>query len=128
MGIHEIGQMFDVTGTSEHLGVLQKEMDCNTTLVSGPYIEHMVHYGVTASSGSSIKYGLKLMQSMAADSDRKYILPEEADQAKDEATRMPEERFLELKRIVLWNKWHMLSWKGWFLVCTIFMKLWESRK
>lgn len=87
MGIHEIGQMFDVTGTSEHLGVLQKEMDCNTTLVSGPYIEHMVHYGVTASSGSSIKYGLKLMQSMAADSDRKYILPEEADQAKDEALR-----------------------------------------
>ena len=62
MGMNRTGQMFDVTGTSEHLGVLQREIDINTSLVSGPYIEHMVHYGVTASSGPSIKFGLKLMQ------------------------------------------------------------------
>ena len=62
MGIGKAGQMFDVTGTSEHLGVLQDETVMDTTLVSGPYIEHAVHYGVTASSGSSIKYGLKLMR------------------------------------------------------------------
>lgn len=71
MGINRIGQMFDITGTSEHLGVLQKKMDCNTTLVSGPYIEHMVHYGVTASSGSSIKYGLKMVQRESQDSNEK---------------------------------------------------------
>ena len=62
MGIQTEGQMFDVTGTSEHLGVLQNAIDMNTTLVSGPYLEQMVHYGVTASSGSSIKYALKLFQ------------------------------------------------------------------
>lgn len=67
MGIGETGQMFDVTGTSEHIGVLQKEIDYNTTLVSGPYIKHMVHYGVTASSGPSIKYGLRLMQTSSDD-------------------------------------------------------------
>lgn len=61
MGIGVPGQMFDITGTSEHLGVLQEEIELDSSLVSGPYIEHMVHYGVTASSGPSIKYGLKLM-------------------------------------------------------------------
>ena len=61
MGIGEPGQMFDITGTSEHLGVLQEEVALDTSLVSGPYIEHMVHYGVTASSGPSIKYGLRIL-------------------------------------------------------------------
>lgn len=62
MGVGQIGQMFDVTGTSEHLGVLQEETVMDTALVSGPYLKHKVHYGVTASSGPSITYGLKLMQ------------------------------------------------------------------
>lgn len=85
MGIGKIGQMFDITGTSEHLGVLQNETVRNTTLVSGPYIEHAVHYGVTASSGPSIKYGLKLMQDhlmqmncVAEDKD-KQAQPKELD-------------------------------------------------
>lgn len=65
MGINKTGQMFDVTGTSEHLGVLQEEITRDTSLVSGPYIEYMVHYGVTASSGPSIKYGLQLMEEEA---------------------------------------------------------------
>ena len=69
MGIGKIGQMFDVTGTSEHLGVLLNETAMNTLLVSGPYIEHAVHYGVTASSGPSIKYGLRLMREHALDSN-----------------------------------------------------------
>lgn len=67
MGINKTGQMFDVTGTSEHLGVLQEELVRETSLVSGPYIEHMVHYGVTASSGPSIKYGLKLLENSSFD-------------------------------------------------------------
>ena len=62
MGIQKPGQMFDITGTSEHLGILQKEVAKDSTLVSGPYLEYMVHYGVTASSGPSIKYGMKLEQ------------------------------------------------------------------
>ena len=70
MGINRIGQMFDVTGTSEHLGVLQREIDINTSLVSGPYIEHIVHYGVTASSGPSIKYGLKLLREQELDLEK----------------------------------------------------------
>lgn len=65
MGIGKNGQAFDVTGTSEHLGVLQSEINEDTTLVSGPYIEHTVHYGVTASSGPSIKYGLSLQSNPA---------------------------------------------------------------
>ena len=65
MGIGNIGQAFDVTGTSEHLGVLQSELSVDTTLVSGPYINHIVHYGVTASSGPSIKYGLSLQSDLA---------------------------------------------------------------
>lgn len=82
MGMNQIGQMFDVTGTSEHLGVLQGEVDINTSLVSGPYIEHMVHYGVTASSGPSIKFGLKLMQN-AEDNQRKTIREAEQEKNKD---------------------------------------------
>ena len=62
MGVGKTGQMFDVTGTSEHLGVVEENIDKNTDLVSGPYIKHMVRYGVTASSGPSIKYALKLIQ------------------------------------------------------------------
>lgn len=70
MGIGKVGQAFDVTGTSEHLGVLQSEIAENTTLVSGPYIEHMVHYGVTASSGSSIKFGLRLQPDLLLDMEK----------------------------------------------------------
>lgn len=79
MGIRKIGQMFDVTGTSEHLGVLQEKINTDTTLVSGPYIEHMVHYGVTASSGPSIKMGLKLQQELGNFGKQKSVLKEEKD-------------------------------------------------
>ena len=70
MGIGKVGQAFDVTGTSEHLGVLQSEIIENTTLVSGPYIEHAVHYGVTASSGPSITYGRKLQPDFLFDIEK----------------------------------------------------------
>ncbi len=64
MGVGKKGQMFDLTGTSEHLGVIQEEMVKDTSLVSGPYITNMVHYGVTGSGGPSIKYGLKLINQL----------------------------------------------------------------
>lgn len=60
MGIQNSGDLFDISGTSEHLGIIEKEASINTELVSGPYIFENVHYGVTASSGASIKFGLKL--------------------------------------------------------------------
>ena len=60
MGIQTSGDMFDITGTSEHLGVIQSEMSFDTELVCGPYLKDNVHYGVTASSGASLNFGLQL--------------------------------------------------------------------
>lgn len=60
MGICNEGDMFDVSGTSEHLGVLEKSINAHTNMVSGPYLYENVHYGVTASSGVSLDYGLSL--------------------------------------------------------------------
>lgn len=60
MGIQNVGEMFDISGTSEHLGVLEENIQMNSELVSGPYLKENVHYGVTASSGASIKFGLRL--------------------------------------------------------------------
>ena len=53
MGMIEGGQMFDITGTSEHLGVVTKDTSIDTPLVCGPYFFENAHYGVTASSGAS---------------------------------------------------------------------------
>ncbi len=61
MGIQNEGDLFDISGTSEHLGVIENHINTNTDMVSGPYIEKNVHYGVTASSGASIKFGIKLL-------------------------------------------------------------------
>lgn len=63
MGVQKKGDLFDISGTSEHLGVIEKETNITTQLVSGPYLNDNVHYGVTASSGASIKFGLKLLKS-----------------------------------------------------------------
>lgn len=54
MGILDSGQCFDMTGTSEHIGmILDKPVD-NTGLIGGPYIMNHIHYGVTANSGVSM--------------------------------------------------------------------------
>lgn len=63
MGIQKEGDMFDVSGTSEHLGIIEKEVNMHTEMVSGPYLNGNVHYGVTASSGASLKYGRHLYKS-----------------------------------------------------------------
>lgn len=51
--------VFDITGTSEHIGVLTPTLDKNTTMVNGPYFENHVHYGGTASSGVSMDFCMK---------------------------------------------------------------------
>lgn len=55
MGIVHDG-MFDITGTSEHLGVVSGRLSEDTPLVSGPYFDRYVQYGVTASSGASLDF------------------------------------------------------------------------
>lgn len=59
MGIHETGDMFDISGTSEHIGIIEAMVNVETEMVSGPYLSGNVHYGVTASSGASLKFGKK---------------------------------------------------------------------
>ena len=58
MGINKPGQMFDITGTSEHIGIISDKMDIDTKMVSGPYYTQNVSYGVTASSGASMDFCL----------------------------------------------------------------------
>ncbi len=57
MGIQN--QVFDISGTSEHVGVVKAEPDFHTKMVSGPYFHDYVQYGVTASSGVSMDFCLK---------------------------------------------------------------------
>ena len=59
MGITDTSCLFDITGTSEHLGTLTKHLNPNSRLVSGKYLYDFVHYGVTASSGASLSFCLK---------------------------------------------------------------------
>ncbi len=60
MGLLNQGEIFDLSGTSEHLGVLEEKISPHTKMVSGPYLKDFVHYGVTASSGASLDFGLRL--------------------------------------------------------------------
>lgn len=62
MGIGKPGDMFDITGTSEHLGVIEEQTSLTTSMVSGPYLKNHVHYGVTASSGASLDFALNLKE------------------------------------------------------------------
>ena len=65
MGIWHVGDMFDITGTSEHLGILEDRVDMRTEMVSGPYLRQHVHYGVTGSSGASLDFGLQVRRENA---------------------------------------------------------------
>lgn len=61
MGMLRAGSMFDITGTSEHLGlVTDNNPDLQTPVVHGPYFRHHASYGVTASSGASLDFGRSL--------------------------------------------------------------------
>ena len=61
MGICNEGDMFDITGTSEHIGIIESSLpSLDDGLVSGKYFFENAHYGVTASSGASIIFGRSL--------------------------------------------------------------------
>ncbi len=70
MGVQSDGDLFDISGTSEHVGVIQKELNTDTELVCGPYLNENVHYGVTASSGASIKFGMKIVENLTFDLEK----------------------------------------------------------
>ena len=57
MGMVHIGDMFDITGTSEHLGIIESDIAPDDGLVTGKYFFGNAHYGVTASSGKSLDFG-----------------------------------------------------------------------
>ena len=60
MGITQPGQMYDVTGTSEHVGVITEHLQVDTRMISSPYFQGNVLYGVTASSGASLAHGINM--------------------------------------------------------------------
>ena len=70
MGIRNAGDAFDISGTSEHLGIIESNVCVDTKMVSGPYLNENVHYGVTNSSGASLDFGLRLHESGKVDLEK----------------------------------------------------------
>lgn len=56
MGVTEKETVFDVTGTSEHIGCVTDSLT-NKGSVSSPYFDLFVNYSVTASSGAALSFG-----------------------------------------------------------------------
>lgn len=50
------GALFDITGTSEHLGVIERAYRPDARMVNGPWLRGFAHYGVTASAGPSLAF------------------------------------------------------------------------
>ena len=59
MGVPTLAATFDITGTSEHFGAVENTFTPQTDMVSGRFFEGFVHYGGTASSGTSLAFGMR---------------------------------------------------------------------
>ena len=59
MGVPTLAATFDITGTSEHFGAVENTFTPQTDMVSGRFLEGFVHYGGTASSGTSLAFGMR---------------------------------------------------------------------
>ena len=57
MGISRSGQAFDITGSSEHLGVILPDPAAASSMITGPAPGGYVHYGVSASAGAAYRFG-----------------------------------------------------------------------
>lgn len=57
MGVLKNNQFFDVSGTSEHIGVITENL-IDTKMVSGPYFSLNTTYGGTKASGLSCKFAM----------------------------------------------------------------------
>ena len=74
MGAKEAGTCFDITGTSEHFGVIA-EKPVDAPLIFGRFGElgNYVHYGVTASSGKAVNMALTNLGFSAGDPRKAQI-------------------------------------------------------
>ena len=59
MGVPSLAAVFDITGTSEHFGTVESTFTPETGMVSGRFLTGFVHYGGTASSGTSLAFGMR---------------------------------------------------------------------
>ncbi len=75
MGVTGPGQYFDVTGTSEHVGVINDKVVTDGKLISGPYFNGFVEYGVTSGSGVSLEWGRKMFGEHGVDADNPTNAP-----------------------------------------------------
>jgi len=68
---------YDVTGTSEHFGFLTDRFEDAPLLITSPFFDKFVCYGVTASSGSSLEWARKQFAQTAAEAaqDAPVFLP-----------------------------------------------------
>ncbi len=67
IGALKPGTYFDITGTSEHVGFISEELSENN--ISSRYLNHYVTYGVTQSSGPSIKMAFNVFSNGASSLD-----------------------------------------------------------
>lgn len=58
MGVCEVGDGFDLAGTSEHVGYLSESL-CPDAFISGKYFFANCTYGVTRSSGASCDFAIR---------------------------------------------------------------------
>jgi sugar (pentulose or hexulose) kinase len=75
MGVTGPGQYFDVTGTSEHVGMIGDKVVTDSKLVSGPYFNGFVEYGVTNGSGVSLEWGRKMFGDHTVDATNQVNAP-----------------------------------------------------
>lgn len=66
IGIAGVGQGFDLTGSSEHVGGTIGEGEESTLRLGGPYLRGRVAYGVTANSGGVVNWCSKNLQASQA--------------------------------------------------------------
>lgn len=57
MGVYQIGDAFDLSGTSEHIGYISQSINPRG-FVSGPYFAGFCTYGGTKSSGTSCRFAM----------------------------------------------------------------------
>ena len=73
MGIAQSNMLFDITGTSEHIGITTDKLSLDTKMVTGPYFVSNVHYGVTASGGTSLDFGIEKFGFKGIDAEKSIL-------------------------------------------------------
>lgn len=74
MGVWETGSVFELSGTSEHLGMITRDRQ-EGYAVSGPYFNGYATYGGTKASGMSCDFARKHFGIEALSADQAYAAP-----------------------------------------------------